>query len=35
VRGIKNGKFVSLHQYYDALSFMQQLGLIPSPGQAS
>jgi len=35
VRGIKNGKFVSLHQFYDALSFMQQLGLIPSPGQAS
>ena len=35
VRGIKNGKFVSLHQYYDALSFMQQLGLIPSPDQAS
>ena len=32
VRGIKNGKFVSLHQYYDALGFMQQLGLIPSQG---
>jgi steroid delta-isomerase-like uncharacterized protein len=30
VRRIKNGKFVSLHQYYDALGFMQQLGLIPS-----
>ena len=35
VLGIKHEKFVSLHQYYDALSFMQQLGLIPSPGQAS
>ena len=32
VRRIKNGKFVSLHQYYDALGFMQQLGLIPSRG---
>ncbi len=32
VHRIKNGKFVSLHQYYDALGFMQQLGLIPSQG---
>jgi steroid delta-isomerase-like uncharacterized protein len=32
VRRINNGKFVSLHQYYDALGFMQQLGLIPTMG---
>ena len=32
VHRIKNGKFVSLHQYYDLPGFMQQLGLIPSQG---
>lgn len=29
VRRIANGKIVSLHSYYDALGFMQQLGFIP------
>ena len=29
---IKSGKVVSLHQYFDALGFMQQLGLIPTQG---
>jgi len=27
---IRNGKIVSYRSYYDALSFMQQLGFIPS-----
>jgi steroid delta-isomerase-like uncharacterized protein len=27
---IKNGKIVSYRSYYDALGFMQQLGLVPS-----
>jgi len=27
---VRNGKIVSYHSYYDALGFMQQLGLIPS-----
>ena len=30
VRRIANGKIMSLHSYYDALGFMQQLGFIPS-----
>ena len=30
VRRIANGKFMSLHSYYDALGFMQQLGFIPT-----
>lgn len=29
---IRGGKIVSYHTYYDALGFMQQLGLIPSQG---
>ncbi len=29
---IRNGKFVSLHAYYDAMGLMQQLGLIPAMG---
>ena len=29
---IRGGKIVSYHIYYDALGFMQQLGLIPSQG---
>lgn len=29
---IRGGKIVSQHVYYDALGFMQQLGLIPSQG---
>jgi SnoaL-like polyketide cyclase len=30
VRRIANGKVMSLHSYYDALGFMQQLGFIPT-----
>jgi predicted ester cyclase len=30
VRRIVDGKIMSLHSYYDALGFMQQLGFIPS-----
>jgi predicted ester cyclase len=30
VYGIRRGKIVSYHIYYDALGFMQQLGFIPS-----
>jgi steroid delta-isomerase-like uncharacterized protein len=30
VRRITNGKIMSLHSYYDALGFMQQLGFIPT-----
>lgn len=34
---VKDGKIVNYRSYYDALSFLQQLGLIPSqePGQPS
>lgn len=32
---LRNGKIVRHASYYDALGFMQQLGLIPAPGQAS
>src|SRR6266487_2410320 len=29
---VRDGKIISLHQYYDALGFMQQLGLVPAMG---
>jgi steroid delta-isomerase-like uncharacterized protein len=32
---IRNGKIARHSTYYDALGFMQQLGVIPAPGQAS
>ncbi len=31
---LRNGKIVRHATYYDALGFMQQLGVIPAPGQA-
>ena len=30
-----NGKVVSFHSYFDQLSIMAQLGLLPAPGMAS
>jgi predicted ester cyclase len=32
---IRNGKIVSLHQYYDMMTQMEQLGLAPASGQAT
>ena len=32
---IRNGKIVSLHSYYDMLTQMEQLGLVPAYGQAT
>ena len=32
---IKSGKIVSLHNYYDVMTMLQNLGLVPAPGQAS
>jgi predicted ester cyclase len=32
---IKSGKIVSLHNYYDVMTLLQNLGLVPAPGQAS
>ncbi len=32
---LRNGKIARHATYYDALGFMQQLGVIPAPGQAS
>ena len=32
---IRDGKIARHASYYDALGFMQQLGVIPAPGQAS
>lgn len=32
---ISNGKIVSLHIYYDTMTLLQNLGLVPAPGQAS
>ena len=32
---LRNGKIARLATYFDALGFMQQLGVIPTPGQAS
>ena len=32
---IREGKIIRHASYYDALGFMQQLGVIPAPGQAS
>ncbi|HEX6480026.1 MAG TPA: ester cyclase [Ktedonobacteraceae bacterium] len=32
---IRKGKIVSLHQYYDMLTQMEQLGLVPAWGQAT
>ncbi len=32
---IRNGKIASLHQYYDMLTQMEQLGLVPAWGQAT
>ena len=29
---IRNGKIVSLHSYYDLMTMMQQLGLVPAMG---
>ena len=31
----RNGKIVSLHSYYDMLTQMEQLGLVPAWGQAT
>jgi hypothetical protein len=31
----RNGKITSLHQYYDMLTQMEQLGLVPAGGQAT
>jgi hypothetical protein len=32
---IRKGKIASLHQYYDMLTQMEQLGLVPATGQAT
>ena len=32
---IRNGKIVRLHSYYDMLTQMEQLGLVPATGQAT
>ena len=32
---IRNGKIVCLHSYYDMLTQMEQLGLVPATGQAT
>ena len=32
---IRNGKIARLHQYYDMLTLMEQLGLVPAWGQAA
>jgi SnoaL-like polyketide cyclase len=32
---IRNGKFVSFRQYYDMMTLMEQLGLVPAGGQAT
>ena len=32
VSHIRNGKIVSYHSYYDTMTLMQQLGLVPSQG---
>jgi ketosteroid isomerase-like protein len=32
---IRHGKITSLHQYYDMLTQMEQLGLVPAGGQAT
>ena len=32
---IRNGKVTSLHQYYDMMTQMEQLGLVPAYGQAA
>ncbi len=32
---IRNGKFVSFRQYYDMMTLMEQLGLVPAWGQAT
>jgi steroid delta-isomerase-like uncharacterized protein len=32
---LRDGKIVRHASYYDALGFMQQLGVIPAPGQAA
>ena len=32
---IREGKIASLHQYYDMLTQMEQLGLVPAWGQAT
>jgi hypothetical protein len=31
----RNGKITSLHQYYDMMTQMEQLGLVPAGGQAT
>ena len=31
----RHGKITSLHQYYDMLTQMEQLGLVPASGQAT
>lgn len=31
---VRDGQIVSLHNYYDALGFMAQLGLMPEPATA-
>ena len=31
---IRDGKIISQHSYYDMMTMLQQLGVIPAPGQA-
>ena len=32
VNRAKSGKIVSIHSYYDVMTMLQQLGLVPTPG---
>jgi steroid delta-isomerase-like uncharacterized protein len=32
---IRNGKIASFHRYYDMLTLLEQLGLVPATGQAT
>src|SRR5258708_33336001 len=32
---IRNGKIASLHHYYDMMTLLEQLGLVPVPEQAT